>query len=84
MPARIMEKLSAKCWEPDLSRTRTQSKTEEDTMASYKCNICGYVYDPAEGDPDADVAAGTAFEDLPDSWVCPMCGAPKTEFSKVS
>ena len=60
-----------------------KSKKEGEIMASYKCNICGYVYDPAEGDPDAEIAAGTAFKDLPDSWVCPMCGAPKTEFEKV-
>ena len=52
-------------------------------MASYKCGICGYIYDPAEGDPDTGIGAGTAFEDLPDSWVCPTCGAPKTEFEKM-
>jgi rubredoxin len=60
-----------------------KNKKEEEAMASYKCNICGYVYNPEEGDPDADIAGGTAFKDLPDSWVCPMCGAPKTEFEKV-
>ena len=53
-------------------------------MASYKCLICGYVYDPAEGDSIAGIAAGTAFEDLPDDWVCPVCGAPKSEFEKYS
>ncbi len=51
---------------------------------SYKCNICGYIYDPAVGDPDSGVAAGTAFADLPDDWVCPLCGAPKEEFSLVA
>jgi rubredoxin len=49
-------------------------------MTSYRCVVCGYVYDPAEGDPASGIKAGTAFEDLPDSWVCPVCGAPKTEF----
>ena len=58
-------------------------KREEKNMASYTCNVCGYVYNPAEGDPDAGIAAGTAFENLPDSWVCPVCGAPKTEFQKA-
>jgi rubredoxin len=58
-------------------------KKEAESMASYKCNICGYVYNPAEGDPDGGIAAGTAFKDLPDSWVCPMCGAPKTAFEKM-
>ncbi len=47
----------------------------------YVCDVCGYVYDPAKGDPDNDVAAGTAFEDLPDDWVCPVCGAAKDDFS---
>jgi rubredoxin len=59
------------------------SKMEGKSMASYKCTICGYVYDPAEGAPDVGIAAGTAFEDLPDSWVCPICGASKTEFEKA-
>jgi rubredoxin len=52
-------------------------------MASYKCLVCGYIYDPAEGDSVGDIPAGTAFEDLPDSWVCPVCGAPKSEFEKI-
>lgn len=57
---------------------------EGKSMASYTCLVCGYVYDPAEGDPAAGIVAGTAFEDLPDSWVCPVCGAPKSEFEKAS
>jgi len=48
----------------------------------YKCTVCGYVYDPENGDPDSGIAAGTKFEDLPDSWVCPVCGASKSEFEK--
>lgn len=50
---------------------------------NYECNICGYIYDPAVGDPDSGVVAGTAFADLPDDWVCPLCGAPKEEFTPV-
>ena len=50
-------------------------------MERYVCGICGYVYDPAEGDPDAGVKKGTAFENLPEDWVCPVCGASKDEFS---
>ncbi|ADN01442.1 rubredoxin [Spirochaeta thermophila] len=50
-------------------------------MKKYVCDVCGYIYDPAEGDPDNGVDPGTAFEDLPDDWVCPMCGAPKEDFS---
>ena len=49
-------------------------------MGKYVCTVCGYVYDPAIGDPDNGIAAGTAFEDLPDDWVCPVCGADKSQF----
>jgi len=51
-------------------------------MDKYVCDICGYVYDPADGDPDNDVAAGTPFDEVPTDWVCPTCGASKSEFSK--
>jgi rubredoxin len=49
----------------------------------YRCILCGYVYDPAVGDPDNGVSPGTAFADLPDAWVCPDCGAGKEEFEPV-
>jgi len=49
----------------------------------YQCTVCGYVYDPVKGDPDNGVPPGTKFEDLPDDWICPVCGAAKTEFEKV-
>ena len=48
-------------------------------MQKFECP-CGYVYDPAIGDPDSGIAPGTAFEDIPDSWECPICGAGKEEF----
>ena len=53
-------------------------------MAKYECTVCGYVYDPEQGDPDADIKPGTAFEDLPEDWVCPVCGAGKEDFEKVA
>jgi rubredoxin len=49
-------------------------------MYKHVCTICGYIYDPALGDPENGVASGTAFEDLPDDWVCPVCGADKDQF----
>jgi rubredoxin len=49
-------------------------------MKKYVCNVCGYVYDPAAGDPDNGIAPGTAFEDLPEDWVCPLCGVGKEDF----
>jgi flavin reductase (DIM6/NTAB) family NADH-FMN oxidoreductase RutF/rubredoxin len=55
---------------------------EEKKMDRYVCDVCGYVYDPEKGDPDNGVQPGTKFEDIPDEWVCPVCGAPKTSFSK--
>jgi len=51
-----------------------------DRMKRYVCVICGYVYDPEVGDPDNDVEPGTPFENVPDDWVCPICGAEKTNF----
>ena len=48
----------------------------------YVCNICGWTYDEALGDPDIGIAPGTKFEDLPDDFVCPVCGVGKDEFSK--
>jgi rubredoxin len=52
-------------------------------MDSYKCTLCGYIYNPAIGDFDHGVKAGTALEDLPDTWKCPRCGAPKSRFKKI-
>jgi len=51
-------------------------------MDKYVCTICGYVYDPAQGDTDNDIEPGTKFEDLPDDWECPVCGASKDDFEK--
>ncbi len=52
-------------------------------MKKYVCDVCGYIYDPEIGDPDSGIEPGMAFEDLPDDWVCPDCGAGKGEFSAV-
>jgi rubredoxin len=47
----------------------------------YICNMCGYVYDPEKGDPDNGIPPGTAFEDIPEDWVCPLCSVGKDEFA---
>jgi rubredoxin len=52
-------------------------------MAKYECTVCGYIYDPEIGDPDGGIKPGTPFERIPDDWVCPVCGAAKSEFKKV-
>jgi len=51
-------------------------------MGRYVCTVCGYVYDPKQGDPEAGIEPGTSFEDLPEDWVCPLCGAGKDEFEE--
>lgn len=52
-------------------------------MDKYKCLVCGYIYDPASGDPDNGVEPGTPFQELPADWICPMCGAEKDMFEKI-
>ncbi|AQR79906.1 rubredoxin [Paenibacillus larvae] len=49
----------------------------------YICQPCGYIYDPKIGDPDEDILPGTAFEDLPEDWVCPVCGEDKSQFAPI-
>lgn len=51
-------------------------------MKKYVCSVCGYVYDPETGDADSGVASGTSFDDLPDDWACPVCGAGKDQFEE--
>jgi rubredoxin len=53
-------------------------------MGQYVCSACGYVYDPATGDPGNDVPAGTAWADVPEDWVCPLCGVGKDGFTEES
>ena len=60
-----------------------EKKEEAPKMSKYKCSVCGWIYDPAAGDPDGGIAPGTPFEKIPDNWQCPMCGAAKSEFEKI-
>jgi rubredoxin len=62
---------------------RKSDKEEIKKMEKYRCTICGYIYDPAIGDPENKVSPGTGFNDLPDDWVCPVCGAPKDQFERI-
>jgi rubredoxin len=52
-------------------------------MTKYRCVVCGYIYDPGKGDPESGIEPGVSFEELPDDWVCPICGATKDQFEKV-
>lgn len=71
---------------PKTAPTYIKEDETEDKPASvsgkYRCKVCGYVYDPASGDPDSGIKPGTSFEELPESWTCPICGVPKSEFEK--
>jgi len=66
-----------------LAENIEEKKEAKAEMAKYQCLVCGYIYDPAQGDPENNVALGTAFEDLSGDWLCPVCGAGKDEFEKV-
>lgn len=56
---------------------------ETTKTSKWVCDICGWIYDPAEGDPDSGIEQGTTFEDIPDDWVCPACGVTKEDFSLI-
>jgi rubredoxin len=79
----IFAALGAEAWEL-VEYGRIHEHVKELAMKKYVCNTCGYVYDPAKGDPDHGVVPGTPFEKLPANWVCPECGVGKDEFSPVA
>ncbi len=59
------------------------SAANVDVGSKYRCNVCGYIYDPAVGDSSQGIATGTSFDALPDNWKCPVCGASKEEFEEI-
>lgn len=65
-----------------ISEEKMKPVAQEKIDDVYYCPACGYEYDPAVGDPDSGIAAGTKFEDIPDNWVCPLCGTSKADFEK--
>ena len=68
---------------PKAAATYVEETKVTPKTAKYKCTVCGYIYDPEKGDPDGGIKPGAAFEDIPDGWVCPVCGAAKDQFEKV-
>jgi len=73
---------NAPSYKPEADTEQKQPTERSQQMKKYICTVCGYVYDPAVGDPDNGIEAGTAFEDLPDDWLCPVCGAGKDDFEE--
>ncbi len=65
---------------PSFIADKKEGKT---IMDKYQCSVCGYIYDPEKGDPDGGIKPGTRFEDIPDDWTCPVCGAEKSQFKKL-
>lgn len=68
---------------PKSAPSYIETKKESKKMDKYECSVCGYIYDPELGDPDGGIKPGTPFEEIPDSWVCPVCGAAKEQFKKI-
>jgi len=68
---------------PKTAPSYIEEKKGTPKMAKYRCTVCGYIYDPELGDPDGGIAPGTPFDQIPDDWVCPVCGAAKTDFEKL-
>ncbi len=68
---------------PKTAPSYIEEKKKTPKMIKYRCTVCGYIYDPELGDPDGDIKPGTPFEEIPDDWVCPVCGAAKSEFERM-
>ncbi len=69
---------------PQTAPTYISKPRGEEKLGKYRCTICGYIYDPARGDPDSGISPGTSFEQLPTNWICPVCGASKDKFEKIN
>ncbi len=66
-----------------IQTNQTETLKEYRVMKKYECSVCGWIYDPAIGDPDGGIKPGTPFESIPDSWVCPVCGVAKDQFKPI-
>jgi len=63
---------------------KPKEKTKpEANKQCYQCIVCGFIYDPVEGDPDSGIPPGTEFEDIPENWMCPVCGVTKQDFKPI-
>lgn len=78
----VKEVMAMTDWNKVEERRGQKPSKDAGNMARYVCNICGWVYDPAIGDPESGIAPGTSFDDIPEDWVCPACGVGKEYFEK--
>ncbi|HPD61580.1 MAG TPA: flavin reductase [Thermodesulfobacteriota bacterium] len=69
---------------PKTAATYVKVEQKPVSKLKYQCSVCGYIYDPEKGDPEGGIPSGTAFEDIPATWVCPVCGANKSQFEKLA
>ncbi|MFH1854532.1 MAG: rubredoxin [Candidatus Omnitrophota bacterium] len=67
---------------PTFIKGKESERSKDPKMQKYRCTVCNYIYDPEAGDPDSGIRPGTAFEDIPDTWRCPICGVTKDKFTK--
>lgn len=67
-----------------IEETETNKETKGGKMKKFKCTVCEYIYDPEKGDPEHNIKPGTAFEDVPDDWTCPVCGVGKDQFEEIN
>lgn len=79
----IKKGLSPKSAPTYINKSLINKKGEKKGMQKYVCSVCGYIYDPEIGDPDSGIKPGTPFEDIPEDWVCPVCGVGKDSFEKA-
>ncbi len=83
----LLKRGGAKPAEPapqPVSEPKSEAKAVDPSTQKYQCPVCGYIYDPAVGDSDSGIAPGTAFADIPDDWVCPICGVSKDQFEPLA
>ena len=68
---------------PKTAPTFIKEEKKMKSLPKYKCSVCGYIYDPEKGDPDGGISPGTPFDDIPDDWICPVCGVSKDNFESL-
>jgi rubredoxin len=79
-----IKKLAESERDAHIKKGNWENSAKEPGMQDYQCGICGYIYEPVNGDPEANIPPNTSFADLPDTWACPICGAGKEQFIPAS